>query len=506
MMWLLLGCTPKAPVAPPEPQAEAGHISILHTNDMHSHYLPEPAEWLEGRPAIGGMERLDAEVIALRKSRMNAVLLMDAGDILTGTPLSDISVHGALGGAMVDFMQAIGYDAWALGNHEFDKGLDNLIALGQASEMPILSANVRLPDGQGMVLPHQEASHIFRVNGLRVGVVGATTSGLKGLMGPKDFERIKLLDVAQAVQAEVDVLDPQTDLVVVLSHIGVEDDRMLAATVHGVDLIVGGHSHTRIPTAEQINGVWIVQTGSYTRSLGVVDLVVSGDAISEFHYELRDLLPGTAPGPASATVTELAKKYQTEIDTIYGEVLGTSPAIMGRSYNHESAVGRWITDVLRESTQTDIGLYNGGGLRADIPAGTIKVLDIYQCFPFGNHVVTFKLTGDQVMGIVLGNMAAEAFEKRGFLSISGLSYKWRMNNGAPEASDVRIGGKPIDPKATYTLSANSYIAEQWEKHLGVPPMDLQTLTMTDFEAAVAWMRQHPEIKDPGDKRAQRLEK
>jgi 5'-nucleotidase / UDP-sugar diphosphatase len=505
MILLLWACTPK-PAELPEPLPEPappGALTILHTNDLHGHYLPEPADWLDNRPSIGGMVRLDAEVDALRRDRRDAVLLLDGGDILTGTPLTDLVVDGAKGGAMLQFLDGIGYDAWALGNHEFDKGLDNLIALTSATRVPVLSSNVLTPEGEPL-LPHQKRSEIFEANGLQIGVIGATTEGLQGLMSRQDFSRLKLRSVADSVREEVERLDPDTDLIVVLSHIGVEDDRALAAQVDGIDLIVGGHSHTRLTTAEQVNGTWIVQAGSYTRSLGVVDLKVEGDAITEFSYELRDLLPGTAPGPASPEVQALADRYEAEISKVYNAEISTAPAVLGRSYNHESALGRWITDVLRETTGADIGLYNGGGLRADIAAGPVRVLDIYQCFPFGNKIVTFQFTGDEVMRIVNGNMAAEAYEKRGFLSMSGLSYTWRLVNGAPEASEVKVGGQPLDPAKTYTLTTNTYVAEQWEKHFGVQPRNLQILELTDFDAAVAWARKHP-VADPGDLRARRTE-
>lgn len=505
MILLLWACTPKPTELPaplPEP-APAGALTILHTNDLHGHYLPEPADWLDSRPSIGGMVRLDAEVDGLRRDRRNAVLLLDGGDILTGTPLTDLVVDGAKGGAMLQFLDAVGYDAWALGNHEFDKGLDNLIALTSTTRVPVLSANVLSPEGEPL-LPRQRLSEIFEVNGLQVGVIGATTEGLAGLMSREDFARLKLRSVAAAVQDEVERLDPDTDLIVVLSHIGVEDDRALASQVDGIDLIVGGHSHTRMTTAEQIKDTWIVQAGSYARSLGVVDLKVEGDAITAFSYELRDLLPETAPGPASPEVQDLADRYEAEISKFYNAEISTAPAVLGRSYYHESGVGRWITDVLRETTGADIGLYNGGGLRSDIAAGPVRVLDIYQCFPFGNKVVTFQFTGDEVMRIVNANMAAEAYEKRGFLAMSGLSYNWRLVNGAPEATNVKVAGQPLDPEKMYTLTTNTYVAEHWEKHFGAQPRNLQILEQTDFDAAVAWARKHP-VADPSDTRARRTE-
>lgn len=504
MILLLLACVHPVPpdVGPPP---TPGHVTLLHTNDLHGHYLAEPADWLEGRPPIGGFVRLDAEVDAIRATRPDdAVLLLDGGDMLTGTPLTDLTVEGSRGGAMLDFMRLIGYDAIAVGNHEFDKGLDNLTAYAASSKIPLLSANVRTADGVSPLLPNQTFSRVFEASGVRIGVIGATTDSLGWLMNRRDFARLKLLSAEVAVREEVARLDPQTDVIVVLSHIGVDADESLARRVPGIDLIVGGHSHTRLTAAKHINDTWIVQAGSYTRSLGVVEMDVADDRLVSFTYELRDLLPATAPGPASAEVNALARAYEASIDAAYGEVLSQSPALLGRDYHHENGLGRWITDVLRETTGADVGLYNGGGLRADLPAGTLTLGALYGCFPFGNEVMTFDISGEDLQSILLRNAIAETDEKRGFLPISGVSYTWRVRAGAPELVEARVGGQPLDHARTYRVATNSYIAEQWEKQLGVEPRNLRGEGISDFDAAVAYARRGP-VRDAGDVRAQKIE-
>ncbi len=484
--------------------AAPGHVTILHTNDLHGHFLPEPAEWLENRPAIGGFERLDAELRAIRAARGDAsTLTLDGGDILTGTPLTDIEEDGATGTAMLRFLKLLEYDAWAIGNHEFDKGLDNLSRFSANSAMPLLSANVRSIDGTAPLLPNQKFAQVFTAGDVKVGVIGVTTEDLGGLMSRADFGRLKLTDVAESVRGEVERLDATTDLIVVLSHIGVEHDARLAREVQGIDLIVGGHSHTRMTTAVQVGATWIVQSGSYGRSLGVVDLIVSHDGIAEFHYELRDLLPETLPMAPSAEVHRLAEGYSARIDAVFGEVIATAPALMSRSYYHESALGRWITDVLVATTGADIGLYNGGGLRADIGPGPVPRRAIFECFPFRNEIMTFTFTGAEVMDLLVRNAIAESGEKKGFLPISGVRYTWRERNGAAEIVQAYIGGNQVDLAKTYTIATNSYIAEQWEKHLGAKPRDLKSFGMSDYDAALEYAAKHG-VHDPGDVRAEKL--
>jgi 2',3'-cyclic-nucleotide 2'-phosphodiesterase (5'-nucleotidase family) len=487
----------------PESHVPPGHLTVLHTNDIHGHFLPEPADWLEGRPAIGGFVRLEQEVRAERaENGADAVLLLDGGDLLTGTPLTDAEEDGCRGCAMWAFLGPLGYDAWAVGNHEFDKRIANLAKFTAASSATPLSANLRTADGVDPLLPRQRFSRVFKRNGVRIGVIGATTEGLKTLMNRDDYATLKLIPVADAVRAEVNALDPATDLIVVVSHIGVEGDMDLARAVPGIDLIVGGHSHTRLEQAQQVQKTWVVQAGSYNRSLGVVDLEVAGDEVSAFHYELRHLRPESARVEPDPGLVQLSADWQARIEASYGEIVATAPVLLGRDHHHECALGRWITDVLRESAGADIGLYNAGGLRADVAAGPVTRRALFEAFPFGNEVFRFELTGEEVWGILLKNTVAEAEEKRGFVSISGVKYTWRLVNGAPEITGAWVGGRPLDRAATYSVASNSYVTEQWEKHLGAKPRNAASLGYTDFEAAVEHARAKG-VADPAEPRAVR---
>ncbi len=498
---IFAGCPKKEP----EPLSPPGHVTILHTNDLHGHYLPERADWLPGEPAIGGFVRLEQEVRAIReaKGRENT-LLVDGGDILTGTPLTALEEEGARGTPMLRFMEALGYDAWVVGNHEFDRGLENLKVLAGKSTFVTLSANLRDKAGKEALLPNQAFSHVFAVNGVRIGVIGATTDSLRTLVSPKDWARMSPLPVAEAVRAEAARLDPDTDILVALTHIGVDDDKKLAAAVPGLDLIVGGHSHTPLKEAARVGDTWIVQAGSYNRQLGVAELDVANDAIAAFRYELRDLVPATATVEADQSVAAMSAHYQKNIDTIYGEVLARAPAKLEKDYHHESALGRWITDALRTSSNADLAFYNGGGLRSELHAGEVTRRSLFECFPFENPVYTFPVTGEQLVAMLLRNAAADATESRAYLSVSGATWSYRMNAGAPELVAVTVGGQPVDLARTYTAAATSYIVDQWEKFLTVQPVDPAPVGLNDFEAAVAYGKAKG-FSDDGQRRGVRIE-
>lgn len=495
------GCPkkPEVPLSPP------GHVTILHTNDLHGHYLPERADWLPGEPQIGGFVRMEQEVRAIRTARGRAnTLLLDGGDILTGTPLTAIKEEGAWGTPMLRFMEALGFDAWALGNHEFDRGVENLALLSAKSPFAVLSANIRAKGASDPLLPNQGFSRVFTVNGLKVGVVGATTDSLRTLVSPADWERMHTMPAADAVRAEVEALDPQTDLIVALTHLGVDQDKRLAAAVPGIDLIVGGHSHTRLTEAARQGETWIVQAGSYGRSLGVVSLQVEADRIVQFDYQLRDLTLDSATVEPDASLQGLADHYRTNIDTLYGETLGKATTRLDKEYAHESALGRWITDALRITSHTDVGIYNGGGLRSEIVPGVVTRRHLFECFPFENAVMTFSITGEQLVGIVLRNISADADGKRGFLPLGGVSWTWRMNAGAPEVVSMTVAGQPVDLNRTYSAASTSYIVDQWEKHLGFEPKDAVSIGTNDFEAAVEYARSAG-FNDDGQKRGVRVD-
>lgn len=477
----------------------------MHTNDLHGHYLPERADWLAGEPEIGGFVRLEQEVRGVRERvGANNTLLLDGGDILTGTPLTAMEEEGAKGTPMLRFMEAIGYDAWVVGNHEFDRGLDNLKLLSAKSTVAVLSANLRAKDGKAPLLPNQVFSTVFERNGLRVGVIGATTDQLKSLVSPADWGRMLAVPVVDAVRAEAERLDPATDVLIALTHIGVEDDKRLAAAVPNLDLIVGGHSHTPLKTAIQQGSTYIVQAGSYTRSVGIVELDIADDHLVGFKYELRDLTPETAPVLPSESVRQLADHYRENIDQVYGEVLARAPGNLEKNYHHESGLMRWITDAIRAEADTDLAVYNGGGLRAEIVSGEVTRRHLFECFPFENAIYTFSITGQQLVGLVLGNIAADANESRSFLGISGAKWTWRMVGNAPEVASLNVGTQPVDLSRAYTMAATSYIVDQADKFLGFKPVDPKLLGQNDFESAVAYAREKG-VYDNGEKRGVRVE-
>lgn len=287
----------------------------------------------------------------------------------------------------------------------------------------------------------------------------------------------------------------EVDLVVVLSHIGVEDDRRLAAEVEGIDLIVGGHSHTFLE-AEQVGGTWIVQAGEYSKVLGVTELIVQDGEITRFSDRLVPLRADSAPGEASPEVLDLVELYDGHIRETFDAPLGTATAPMTRIYGGQSTLGSWATGMLKETTGADLAIYNSGGLRGDIPEGTVTRRTLYQVFPFGNQVVTFEISGEELTALLLSNCFRE-LEGRSWLQMGGVEVIWRVRLDSPELVKATVNGQPLDPGATYTVATNSFVLDQAPRMLPMlTPSNVQELDFTVLDSAV-WAVERGPIS-PGD--------
>jgi 2',3'-cyclic-nucleotide 2'-phosphodiesterase (5'-nucleotidase family) len=503
---LLFACVRPAAVPASAPSADSREILVLHTNDQHGHYLPERAPWLDGEPEIGGTVLLDQYIRGARQSHgAERTLLLDGGDLLSGTPLTDMEVRGSKGGAMLDVLEILGYDAWAIGNHELDKGWQNTSAFVADSKVQVLSANLVKESG-GMAFPGQAPSKIYTLGDVTVGVIGATTEGMDYLVSSRAFEGLDIEPVLDTVGPEVARLRPQVDLVVLLTHIGVEEDQAIAEAVPGIDLIVGGHSHTYQTPAIQTGSTWIVQAGSYARSLGSLQIRVGDNGgIESLEYTLVDLVPAAAPSDPRPEVEAMVAQYDEEIRSFYDVEIGSCAETLTRDYYRQSPLGSWATDMMRAETGAELAMYNGGGLRSDLPAGPIQRRDLYNIFPFGNEVVTFQISGTELMALLLANVMAAEEESRGAIQVSGTSLVWREVMSAPEVVKIEVNGQPLEPERLYTVATNSYVVDQAERYLaGAVPKNVEPTGQSVFELANNYVSRVGEVTLPGDARLTRL--
>ena len=430
--------------------AADGKFTIVHVNDVHGHIEPFTRDNAE----VGALAKVAVYVEELRKENPN-ILLLSAGDMIHGTNV--VNLFGGL--PMVEIMNHMGFDAMALGNHEFNYGQEQLLLLAKAAKFPFLSANVIRDDGTVFINDY----NIFEVGGVKVGVFGLSPVETPILTHPKDVIGLNFADPAEISAKMVDALAGQVDIVVCLSHLGYDDDRVIAAAVPGIDIIVGGHSHTTLAEPVVVGDTIIVQTGDWAENAGVLNVVVAGGKVTSFDgglVQMKADMP--APGadhPVGATLAEydaaLAEKMAVKVGRTEVALDGERANVRTRTTN----LANLISDAMLEATGADVVIANGGGIRASIKAGDITLGDIYTVLPFDNTLYAIELTGDKIVAALEHGLSAYPAQTGGFSHVAGMTVKFDPAQPAgSRVVEVLVAGEPIVADKLYILGTNDFLA------------------------------------------------
>ncbi len=460
-------------------------MTLLHTNDMHASFLPKEAVWVRTSPRtiVGGFVELGAVMDSVRTTR-RATLTLDAGDVMTGNPITEIMYRGASGGALFEMMTRMGYDVWTIGNHDLDISQENLIALTRVAGFPTVCAN--MVNDRGEFHLNNRPYLIVERGGIRVGIIGIMAQFLSELVIQSNLEGIRVLSPTETLQKYIHEIDPQTDLLVALTHQGYSADSSLAASVTGLDVIVGGHSHTRLEQPRVVNGVIIVQAGSNAERLGVLDLTVEEDRVVRHEGKLITLWNGA---PRAATpLSALVDSMKTEVDRAFSEVIGTLAADWRRG-GSETAIGSFISEAQREAALADVAFMNVHGIRKDMPAGPITRRDLFEILPFRNYLATFKLTGRQLLEVLRFYVTSKPA-----IHIAGLRGEWSpLGNGEVVFKNITVGGAPLEMEKEYTCTASDYFVGEAERYLGLAPADFIYSHKTLYEVVEEAIRKEQTI-------------
>ncbi|MCX6134472.1 MAG: bifunctional UDP-sugar hydrolase/5'-nucleotidase [Ignavibacteriales bacterium] len=455
-------------------------ITILHTNDMHASFLPHEAYWVRTtpKPLVGGFNELAFTIDSVRKTK-SATLLLDAGDLMTGNPITDRVYKGAEGGALVEMLNLMGYEGWEPGNHDFDISYANFLQLASIAKFPVFTANL-VDEKSGLPITRKEYV-IVEKNGLKIGVFGVMSQEYYSLVSVNSAKGVKLLPYLAEAKRMIDFLRPQTDLVIALTHTGVDDDSVLAANVKGLDVIIGGHSHTRLKKPKYVNGVIIAQAGSNAENLGVLDLTIENKTVTRWDGNLNQLWYHS---DRRTVVTALVDSFNTEIKREYSQVIGTWVADP-TSDQPEAGLGAFLAAAQRDAAHADLGFMNNGGVRKKLSPGPITKQDLFEVLPFRNLLMKFDLTGKQVQTMVLHYLNG-----RPGIIIAGLSCEWKKSaSGDVEILKLLINGKPVDLNATYTGAASDYLMGEAKRYLGIDAPQLTYMNETVFNAVEKRVRE-----------------
>ena len=233
---------------------------------------------------------------------------------------------------------------------------------------------------------------------------------------------------------------------------------------------ISASDHTRLEEAVQVGDTWIVQAGCYMQGLGVSAVTPRGDGTIEFSYELTAPMASQFEPDARRQVRDLASEWTDRLEADWGVVVGHAEVRLGRTYDEESEMGRWVTWALTRRTGADVAIYNSGGLRSDIEAGPLTRESLYNAFPFGNEVVVAEVPGSALIALALRNSTAMLDpESASIVQQHGLTYTYGTRLGSAELQQVAVGGEPVDPDKTYRVATNSFVMGQAERYLGMKP-------------------------------------
>jgi 5'-nucleotidase / UDP-sugar diphosphatase len=461
--------------------AEPREIRILHINDFHG--FAEPHQPLSSKELVGGVAYLAERADELRRERPS--LLLAAGDMIQGNNWANLFQ----GESVIHLMNLMGFDAMVVGNHEFDFGQDVLRQRIAQARFPVLGANV---DGFAQLLPYT----IREVGGVRVGIVGVVTQDTPLSTHPKNVVGLKFRAPDEALRHWASRLKDKVDVLIALSHCGFHADREMAERLPGVQVIVGGHSHTRVDRPAEVANTVIVQAWEHGKVLGVLDLTLDEGRLIRWDGRLEDVRPD--PSRVNRPVQELVDRYGERLASVLDRKVGrTDVDLDGENVRRrETNLGDLIADVMRVRSGADAAIINGGSIRTSIRQGEILAKQVYSALPFDNYIVAIRLSGTRIREALEHGVSGSEHGAGRFPQVSGLTFSFRAS--APTGSRVQeilIGGSPIEPDREYVVATNDFLAAGGD---GYRPFGDAVSNSTDFAIIGGMMKgDHLRYSDAG---------
>lgn len=443
---------------PASTSAETLKLTVFHTNDIHGWIMARPSKE-DPKRQIGGA----AALAALYRRHPGPKLLLDAGDWFQGTPEG----NETRGAAVIDVFNALPYDAVVVGNHDYDFAEPRLEQLVRLSQVPVLGANI-YDEKTGKRPAYLKPWIVKDVAGVKVGLFGLLTTNMHQLAFSDNYKGFTFRrEIDEAKDAVAALRKQGATVIIAVTHVGFdspemgsfEGDQFLARSVAGIDLIVGGHTHTFLRPAvrEATHGTLIVQAGFYLTAAGRVTLEIdpktkkvvfsTGTLVNLWIDETGE----------DAELAALVKKHSDEVGRRYAVVIATAAAALTRNREAESTMGDWMTDCLREWAKADLAVHNGGGIRSDFAAGPITLRDVFNLMPFDNRMVVLEMDGALVAEVLDQGVGPG----KGMGQVSGASFRYdRSRDAGKRLADIKIGGVALDAKRTYTVVASDFIVRR----------------------------------------------
>jgi 2',3'-cyclic-nucleotide 2'-phosphodiesterase (5'-nucleotidase family) len=472
--------------------ADSTILRVLVLSDLHGQLESRTWDWSEGRP-VGGVAALKPWFDSLARACGCTTLRLDAGDEMQGTALS----NATFGRGTIDALNAIGIDAAAIGNHEFDWSLDTLRVRMSEAKYPFVSANITSTAANARPDWATPWTLITKY-GLRIAVIGLTTTETPTSTAARNVRGLAFGE-APGDRRYLPAARAAADLVIVVAHAGAVCDSSrgegVGATCHGeifdvarqldsgsVDLIVAGHTHRGVN--EVVNGIPIIEAQSSSRAIGVVDFVRVGGTRREVRTQLiTPYADQVRPDPA---LLETLGRQQQAVRAITERPVARLKFPLKRE-GDEYGLGRLIADAQRSAGRADVAIMNNGGIRSDLRDGMVTWGNVYQVQPFQNRLLRLMVKGSVLQDALEHCVAGSDHIPDCHVSGVEVWYDARKDPGKRITRTRLASGKPIEKERDYTLVVSDFMATGGSGFAMLSAAPREDIDIVDLDALIRYL-------------------
>jgi 5'-nucleotidase/UDP-sugar diphosphatase len=471
-------------------------FTILHSNDMHGDFLAEVSG--ESGELIGGLALLSGYLNKVRSEEEN-VLYVIAGDMVQGS-LIDSEYKGI---STIEIMNYLSPDVVTLGNHELDYGLEHLLFLERMANFPIVNANLYIKKyHKRLMMPHV----ILKKAGFDILFIGIITDKVMDSIA-RDGEIGSFISLEEARTEIGRICDAyknnDIDMTVLLTHIGFESDRELARMLDplwGVDLIIGGHSHTILEKPACENNILIVQAGVGTNQIGRFDITVDDETNSIVEWQWRLVEVSEKNAPADQKLTDYINSFKQVVDRKYNTLICRFATTLSHPRREEETpLGNLVADILQECAECDVMLMGSGAIRSKELGPAVTLGEFRACFPFDDSLKRYTITGQQLRCIFSHIMRPENRDGEGECYEVNAAVHAVYDDRKKSLESLDVNGEPTEDSWHYTLGLTGYHADNCTKNLNITPEELTRLTGLKVVATSTtnvieeYLRAHPNL-------------
>lgn len=437
-------------------------LTLLHSNDLHGDFFAERID----AQLLGGVSRLSGYVDLVRGSEPNTIYAI-AGDMFRGSVI-DSEFKGI---STIEIMNLLGPDVVTVGNHEVDYGVAHLLFIEKCARFPIINANFFIRTNHARLF---KPYHIIELDGMKILFIGILTEDV--LAQTKQDALIgSFIDIHAAADEVGRICNAHNgidiDFTVLLTHIGFEKDKELAAALNpawGVDVIIGGHSHTLPKQPAKVNGILIAQAGVGTDQIGRFDIVIDTDKNAADSYTWQIVPIDSAHCPRDEALEDLILHYKKQTDQKYGRIVTRlSRQLTHPARTQETEIGNLLADILQESFGIDLMLLGSGSIRTETFGPIVQYAGLIEMFPYDDAAYVVKVTGTQLERMLRHTLREEAFWGHTEFYQFSRGVKIVYSRSQETFLELSLNGEPISGGRIYNVGLQKFHYINLEPFLGI---------------------------------------